>query len=90
MKIVYLEDRRNRMSANGHDPVPPKMETHAHGKHRYTLRFDPDAATSCRWTWCVKYTRVYEFIGYSPTIAIAAREARRKIDELNTREGMRA
>lgn len=70
--------------------VQPKSEARSFGGHRYSLHFDANAPAERRWFWCVKYTRVYEYVGTAPTINRAAKAAERKIEELNDARTRRA
>jgi hypothetical protein len=64
--------------------VKPKSESRLYGGQRYTLQFDNAAPPERRWFWTVKYQRVYEYVGGAATMQRAAKEAERKIGELNS------
>lgn len=81
--VVSLADHRNTT-------VKPKIESRAYQGHRYILRFDPNAPPNLRWTWTVKYTRTYEYIGSCSDLDKASRQAEKKIRELIDRDEQRA
>jgi hypothetical protein len=62
--------------------VKPKSESRQFGGHKYHLQFDANAPPERRWFWRVLFTRTYEYVGAAPTIQKAAKEAERKIMEL--------
>ena len=64
--------------------VRAKAETRLYAGHRYTLRFSPTATPDKRWSWVVKYTRTYEYIGSAETIQRASKDAELQIRKLNS------
>lgn len=75
------------VNMNDHKPAPvkPKSEARTYKKHRYVLTFNPNAEVTFRWGWTLKFTRVYEFSGSAPTIEMAAKQAQRKVDDMEGR-----
>lgn len=66
--------------------MPTKTISDREGDHRYTCTFDPNAPPHERWVWYVDYVRTYRYVGSSPTMEKAVKDARRKIHSLNTHE----
>lgn len=73
-EVVELNDYRK--------PIEPKQETHIYQNQTYILRYDPNAPLSTRWTYTIRYTVVYPYMGAEPTLAKANNAARRMIRKL--------
>ena len=73
-------------------PVKPKSEARTYKGHRYILTYNPDAAVISKWSWHLKFTRVYEFSGSCPTIEAASKAAQKQVESMEGRRenGIRA
>ncbi len=72
-EIIHMADVR---------PIPPKVVNSTHMHQRYTCTFDPNAPPHERWAWQVDFTRTYKHFGTAPSLPLADKRARKRIQEL--------
>lgn len=66
--------------------VKPKSEARRYKGHAFTLLFNPNAVEKKRWSFIVKFTRIYEHSGSADTIERAASAAKKYIDTMEGRQ----
>jgi hypothetical protein len=49
---------------------------------RYTCTFDPNAPPHARWAWEVNFVRSFKYFGTAPSLPLADRHARKRIQQL--------
>jgi hypothetical protein len=63
-------------------PIPPKVVSSIHMHQRYTCTFDPNAPPHARWAWEVNFVRSFKYFGTAPSLPLADRHARKRIQQL--------
>jgi hypothetical protein len=72
-EVIYMTDMRH---------IPPKTVAGRHQNQRYICTFDPNAGPDHRWTWQVDYTYTYHYYGTAPSLPLAEKRARKRIQQL--------
>ena len=82
--VVHIKDHRPMpaSSAPSAQQVKPKTTSHTYAGHRFVLRYDPNAPSTHRWHWTVRFTKTYEFTGTANSIKVAERRAKAQIDQM--------
>ncbi len=60
----------------------PKQESYNYEGQRYILKFEPNAPPGQRWSWCVVYTRSFQYFGSASDINTATNQAKARIRKL--------
>lgn len=84
-EIIYMDQVKVKAAE-----VIPKKEARTYNGHRFILSFNPSSEPEKRWSWHVKFTRTYDFVGSAGTIKDAAKAAEKQIDELEGRSSSAA
>ena len=72
--VIYLSERA---------PIPPKSINELYLRQRYTVTFDPNAASHEAWVWEVAFTQTYRFMGSSKSLELAKKQAKKRITRMS-------